>query len=299
MKNSFSLALLLFIFSTLANASDFKKIQLTDFRTNTLMDLSTIDKSKPTYIKMWATWCKPCIEQMLHFQSINEKYGDKINILAINININEDNKYIENVIAKFGLTMPVLIDNEGQLGIELGLVGTPFSVLINTDNNIVYTTHQSDNILETFVDKLAKGQKLESKSSNLLTEKDKESIIEPWKKGDHILFFSATWCDWYLKDPRPDMATHCKNIQSNIDNLYQKPNNIEWHGFVNHLWTDKKALEDFTKLYNIIEFPFEIDISGVLFNYFNIREIPTIIKIENGKVIKRLTGDEINKVNIE
>ena len=298
MKNSFALALLLFIFVTLANASNFKQIQLTDFRTNTLTDLSKIDKSKPTYIKMWATWCKPCIEQMPHFQSINEKYGDKINIFAINININEDNKYIEDVIAKFDLTMPVLIDNEGQLGVELGLVGTPFSVLINTDNSIVYTTHKSDNILDVFIDKLAKGQKLESKSSHLLTVKDKESIIKPWNKGDHILFFTATWCDWYLKDSRPDMATNCKDIQSNLNNLHQKSINIPWHGFVNHLWTDNKALGDFTKLYNI-ELPLDIDVGGVLFNHFNIREIPTVIKVEDGKVIKKFTGDEIRKINIE
>lgn len=298
MKSSFSLGLILYIFVTLANASNFKQIQLTDFSTNTLMDLSKIDQSKPTYIKMWATWCKPCMEQMPHFQNINEKYGEKINIFAINININENNRYIKDVIAKFGLTMPVLLDNEGQLGVELGLVGTPFSVLINTDNSIVYTTHESDNILDTFIGKLAKGQKLESKSNNLPAVKDKESIIAPWNKGDHILFFTATWCDWYLKDSRPDMATSCKNIQSNINNYYQQSTNIVWHGFVNHLWTDKEALGDFTKLYNI-EFPLEIDVGGVLFNHFNIREIPTAIKIEDGKVIKKFTGNEISKIHIE
>ena len=67
---------------------------------------------------------------------------------------------------------------------------------------------------------------------------------------------------------------------------------------VNHLWTDNKALGDFTKLYNI-ELPLDIDVGGVLFNHFNIREIPTVIKIEDGKVIKKFTGDEIRKINIE
>lgn len=298
MKSLFSLGLIVYMFTALASASDFKQIQLTDFRTNTLMDLSKIDKSKPTYIKLWATWCKPCIEQMPHFQSINEKYGDKINIFAINININENNKYIEDVIAKFGLTMPVLLDNKGQLAVELGLVGTPFSVLINTDNNIIYTTHKSDNILDTFIDKLAKGQKFEHKSNNQLTAEDKKNIIMPWTKGEHILFFSATWCDWYLKDSRPDMASHCNKIQANINNLQKESNNLVWHGFVSHLWTDKKALKDFIKLYNI-KLPLEIDVGGVLFNHFNIREMPTVIKIENGSVIKKFTGDEISNMNME
>ena len=179
MKMSFILGLIFSTFITLANASDFKKIPLTDFKTNTVIDLSTIDKTKPTYIKMWATWCQPCMEQMPHFQKTYEKYKNKINILAINININENTQYIDHVISQFGLTMPVLLDNEGQLAVVLGLVGTPYSVLINTDQNIVYTTHESDNILDTFIEKLAKGQKLESKSSATLTEHDKNLIIAP------------------------------------------------------------------------------------------------------------------------
>jgi len=298
MKICWAFGFILYFFITLAAANDFKHIPLTDFRTGNSVTLSNFDQSKPTYIKMWATWCKPCMQQMPHFQSINEKYGDKINILAVNININEDNQYIQDVIQKFGLTMPVLLDNEGQLGVALGLVGTPFSVLINTDDNIVYTTHESDQILDTFIDKLAQGQKLKNEGSDLLNDQQKKNIIEPWLKGDHILFFSATWCDWYLKDSRPDMANHCKNIQSNINKIHEKSNNIAWHGFVNHLWTDKKTLADFIKLYDI-QLPFDIDLGGVLFNHFNIRKIPTIIKIEKGKITKRITGDDINKMALE
>ncbi|MGK0305500.1 MAG: thiol-disulfide isomerase/thioredoxin [Gammaproteobacteria bacterium] len=59
------------------------------------------------------------MQQMPYFQRMNEKYGDKINILAININLNEDNKYIKDVIAKFALTMPILLDNKGQLRLLL------------------------------------------------------------------------------------------------------------------------------------------------------------------------------------
>ncbi len=91
------------------------------------------------------------------------------------------------------------------------------------------------------------------------------------------------------------MANECKEVQSNITKLYDKSEIKEWHGFVNHLWTDKKALTDFTQLYNI-KLPFDIDTNGVLFTYFNIRSIPTIIRIEDGKVIKKITGNEITKL---
>mgnify|MGYP003386045173 CR=1 FL=1 len=283
-------------FAVLASvqANEFKQIELTDFRTNKAVNLSKFDGNKPTYIKLWATWCKPCMEQMPHFQSLQEKYGDQINILAVNININESMKYIDDVITNNGLTMPVLLDKEGKLSEALGLVGTPFSVLINIDNKIVYTTHESDAVLDTFVDKLANGSKLASEGSKAVTAIEKKNIIKPWLEGSHTLFFTATWCDWYLKDSRPEMANSCEEIQSNIAKIFDKNVDKEWHGFVNHLWTDKKALSEFTQLYNIT-FPTDIDTNGVLFTHFNIRSIPTIIKIEDGKVIKKITGDEIKE----
>jgi hypothetical protein len=91
------------------------------------------------------------------------------------------------------------------------------------------------------------------------------------------------------------MANSCEEIQSNITKLYDIADGKKWHGFVNHLWTDNKALSDFTQLFNIT-FPFDIDIGGVLFTHFNIRSIPTIIKIADGKVIETISGDEIKKL---
>jgi thiol-disulfide isomerase/thioredoxin len=222
MKAFFSVIALQFILLTPVIASEFKQIELTDFKTSEAVYISEFDENKPTYIKLWATWCKPCMEQMPHFQSLQEEYGDKINIFAVNININEGMKYIKDVVTKNGLTMPVLLDKEGKLSEVLGLVGTPYSVLINTDNDIVYTTHESGTVLDSFIDKLASGSKLASESGKTITAEERTSIIEPWTEGNHTLFFTATWCDWYLKDSRPEMAKNCEKNQSNIDKLYGK-----------------------------------------------------------------------------
>lgn len=64
--------------------------------------------------------------------------------------------------------------------------------------------------------------------------------------------------------------------------------NKAWHGVVNHLWTDDKALEDFKQLYQT-KIDFSIDELGVLFNHFKIRNIPTLLWVKDGKVIQRIT----------
>lgn len=43
--------------------------------------------SDTTYvINFWATWCKPCIEELPYFESFNQKYGDKrVKIILVSL----------------------------------------------------------------------------------------------------------------------------------------------------------------------------------------------------------------------
>ncbi len=127
------------------------QLQLQRFPALQPFTLKDLDPAKPTYLKLWASWCKPCLEQMPHFQQLQQTYGDKINFVAVNININENRQDIRQVIQRFGLTMPVVLDQQGQLGVALGLVGTPYSVLLNPQQQMVYSSHESDAALDGFL----------------------------------------------------------------------------------------------------------------------------------------------------
>ena len=269
-------------------ADDVRQITLQQFGSGNSVTLGSLGADKPVYVKMWATWCKPCMEQMPHFEALQQQYGDKVNFVAVNININESHDKITQVINRFNLTMPVWLDNEGQLGVALGLTGTPYSVLANSTGTVVYTTHESDANLDRFIAMLAKGQSLQSTATEALSTEQRQHILQRWQQGEHLVFYTATWCDWYLLDTRPEMANACKQAQTELNALQQRLPHSRWHGVVNHLWTDKQALAEFNSLYNM-KVPFSIDEAGVLFNHFNIRTIPTLLEIKDGKVLKRIT----------
>jgi thiol-disulfide isomerase/thioredoxin len=270
---------------------DYKTLQLQQFQTLQPFTLASLDQNKPTYIKFWASWCKPCMEQMPHFEKLYQEYGDKVNFVAVNININEKRQEISKVQQRFKLTMPIYLDQQGQLALAMGLVGTPYSVLLNSKGEKLYSSHESDSVLDGFISRLAQGQQLPASSSDNLSAENtaaQQKLLATYQTGEQLVFFTATWCDWYLAESRPEMAKQCKDAQAGLNQLAALLPQKNWSGVANHLWTDDKALAEFNALYQM-KVPFQIDSFGVLFQHFNVRSIPVLLKIKDGKKVAEIS----------
>lgn len=268
---------------------DYKTVQLQQFPTLQPFTLASLDQTKPTYIKLWASWCQPCMEQMPHFEKLYQEYGDKVNFVAVNININEKRQEISKVQQRFKLTMPIYLDQQGQLALALGLVGTPYSVLLNQKGEKLYSSHESDSALDGFISRLAQGQQLPAESATSdMTAAVQQKLLANYQTGEQLVFFTATWCDWYLAESRPEMAKQCKDAQAGLNQLAALLPEKKWNGVVNHLWTDDKALAEFNTLYQM-KVPFQIDSYGVLCQHFNVRSIPVLLKIKDGKKVAEIS----------
>lgn len=274
--------------ATANNNSNYQQVNLTSFPALTPTSLASLDTDKPLYVKMWASWCHPCMEQMPHFQALYQQYGDKVNFVAVNIDINETSEEIAAVISRFKLSMPVWLDVEGKLAVALGLVGTPYSVLINSNGAQVYSSHESDAVLDGFLQRLAKGQQLPAANTSAITAAAQQQLLQPYLTGEHSLFFTATWCDWYLADSRPEMSEACSDAQKGLNQLAAKLPGPPLKVIVNHLWTDDKAVTEFKDKYQL-NLPVSIDEYGVLFRQFNVRSLPVLLQIKDGKVLITVT----------
>lgn len=270
------------------NSMSYQQINLNRFPDLTPVSLAKLDAGKPLYVKLWASWCQPCMEQMPHFQALYQQYGDKVNFVAVNIDINEKSEEIAAVISRFKLSMPVWLDVESKLAVALGLVGTPYSVLINTNGEQVYSSHESDAVLDGFLQRLAKGQQLPATDTGAITAAAQQQLLQPYLTGEHTLFFTATWCDWYLADSRPLMSKACSDAQKDLNQLAAKLPGPQLKVIVNHLWTDDKAVAEFKDKYQL-KLPVSIDEHGVLFRQFNVRNLPLLLKIKDGKVLTTVT----------
>src|SRR5882672_1589608 len=81
MKKIF-LVVLLVISYTYSFTQEIKKISISELE-------EYISKSKkPLVVDFWATFCKPCIEEIPYFQYlIKKRYGDKIELLLVSLDL--------------------------------------------------------------------------------------------------------------------------------------------------------------------------------------------------------------------
>jgi thiol-disulfide isomerase/thioredoxin len=87
-----------------AMAQDLKMVKITDVE-NIIAESST-----PLIINLWATWCKPCIEEIPYFQQEVKKHtADSLRLLLVSVDTKEE--YPEGIGAmakKQKFTVPIL-----------------------------------------------------------------------------------------------------------------------------------------------------------------------------------------------
>lgn len=87
-------------------------------------------KGQVVFINFWATWCPPCREEMPSMQRLYTMLpGEKFKMLAI---LNKDDPRLADSFAgQFGISMPILDDQNNQVGPKYGLTGVPETFIVD------------------------------------------------------------------------------------------------------------------------------------------------------------------------
>lgn len=274
---------------------DRSTIKITDL-SGQRFTLNDYQKGKPVYLKFWATWCQPCRQQMPHLQQVYEQYGDKIQIIAVNLGINDDLAAIERTKKEFSLTLPMAIDTSGQLAQAFKLIGTPYHILLDRDANIVHQGHEASAELDEKLRLLSTHGQEKLPVIALETHTIASGISKAGQNQPSALFFVSSWCDWYLKESRPAMSSTCIRAQKTVNDLYTRYPQWQWNGVVSRLWTTQKELEQYRHRYNI-KHPLSIDETNQMFLDYGVKQLPTLILMNKGKQIARISQfDQPDKI---
>lgn len=264
--------------------------------TGEVVSLADFKGKKPVYLKFWASWCQPCRKEMPHFEQIEQQYGSAIKVISINLGLNEAPGDVGATVKEFGLTMDMAIDKTGDLAQAFRLLGTPYHVLLDRQMNLVHVGNEANESLDNKLALVAEDKLLELLDVAAIAEGEQDLSLNLNDGNVHALFFTATWCDWYLKDSRPKISRQCIAGQESITTLSKNHPNINWQGIASRLWTGEKDLAEYQEKFTPGH-AFAIDQNNRLFHQYKVKQLPTLIVVKNGEVLLKSVGKiERNKI---
>ncbi len=278
------------------------------------IDLGRIYGHKPVYIKFWATWCVPCRQQMPGFEKTFETLGDKIQIVAVNIGLSDDEASVRTFRTKYGLKMPIVID-DGRLAQLFHLGVTPQHVLIGKDVRFAYFGHADNKSLQDAIARVAAGEGTPAAAATTVAAAAGDTRV--YRVGDLVpalpvetmtggkavlggvrpgriqaVEFTSSWCEWYLAKTRPGTAKACAATRAEVERIAAANPTVAWIGIAGGPWATAQDLADYRRN-NKVTIPLALDKAGALFRGFGIRDIPTIALIDaEGRLVRMLAPGE-------
>lgn len=104
------------------------------------VELNKETGSGPILLSFWATWCKPCVEELTEFSKIYEEYKSSgFKMFAVSTDNEKSVAKVKPLIKSRGYTFPVLLDTNSETARLYYANPIPYTVLVDKNGNIVYT----------------------------------------------------------------------------------------------------------------------------------------------------------------
>ncbi|MCF8241537.1 MAG: TlpA family protein disulfide reductase [Melioribacteraceae bacterium] len=124
------------------NENDLKRIQnfSAEHLDDNVVELNDYIGDGPLLLNFWATWCKPCIEEMKQFQKLYEKYSDQgMKMVAVSVDSERSVSKVKPFIKSRGYTFDVVYDTNGDIARQFYAQSIPYTMIVNKKGEIVYT----------------------------------------------------------------------------------------------------------------------------------------------------------------
>jgi peroxiredoxin len=113
-------------------APDFSLTSLTG---NRIVDLDSLS-GKVVLVNFWATWCKPCEDEMPAMERLYQTLsGSGFELIAISVD--DDRALVESFAARLGLSFPILLDPSQDAARAYQTFRFPESLLVDRDGVVV------------------------------------------------------------------------------------------------------------------------------------------------------------------
>jgi len=117
-------------------------------------------RGQAVLVNLWATWCPPCRAEMESIEEVYQEYKNQgFTVLAVNMTYQDDPLAVMPFMNERGLTLPILLDETGQMANAYQLRSLPSSYFIRRDgviNEVVIGGPMSEALLRTRIENILK-----------------------------------------------------------------------------------------------------------------------------------------------
>lgn len=106
-----------------------------------LVSLKSIVGKAPVLVSFWATWCKPCAEEMAEYKKILKDYEvEGVKVVAVSTDNEKSVAKVKPYIKSKGYdSFIVLLDTNQEAARKYYASSVPYSVIIDIYGNVVYS----------------------------------------------------------------------------------------------------------------------------------------------------------------
>ena len=136
--------------------------------TGETFNTSQISNEGPIFVSFWATWCKPCIKELI---AIDENYVDwqeetGLKVYAISIDDTKSMSRVAPFVNGRAWEFEVLLDANSDFKRAMNVINVPHSFILDKNGKVVwqhtsYSPGDEDEIYE-IIKKLAAGEEIKS-----------------------------------------------------------------------------------------------------------------------------------------
>lgn len=131
----------IFLYSVNLSARELPSVKIKDLHNRTVDTKTFNNDGKPFVICFWATWCKPCLEELKAYDELYDEWQEDYGIKIIAISI--DNSRSSRKVAPFakgkGWKFDIYLDENQDFSRNMNVTNPPHTFIVNGKGEIVWS----------------------------------------------------------------------------------------------------------------------------------------------------------------